>query len=129
VELGGDPVLAALRSREASLSVADLRTLTGLGTREVLRRLEHLGSDFELVTESAAAGPLYRLGEFKAFTGQADHSRHERFAASRSKVSLRRTGYRFGWREARPELRPTRPESPEGRRVVPVRCGRTASRA
>jgi DNA (cytosine-5)-methyltransferase 1 len=87
VELGGDPVLAALRSRPSSLSVAELGALTGLGAREVLRCLEHLGHDFELVTQASEAGPVYRLGAFKAFLGQADHSRHERFAAGRSTVS------------------------------------------
>jgi DNA (cytosine-5)-methyltransferase 1 len=32
-------------------------------------------------------GPAYRLGPFRAFLGQRDHARHQRFAASRATIS------------------------------------------
>jgi hypothetical protein len=32
-------------------------------------------------------GPSYRLGPFRAFLGQRDHARHQRFAASRTTIS------------------------------------------
>lgn len=51
------------------------------------RRLAHLSLDFELEIEQRSSGVAYRLGEFKGFTGQEDHTRHEYIATSRSKVS------------------------------------------
>ena len=52
-------------------------------------RLRHLGQDFELeVADSGSGdGPAYRLGSFKAFLGQPEHARHERFAARRTTIS------------------------------------------
>jgi len=32
-------------------------------------------------------GPAYRLGPFRAFLGQRDHARHQRFAARRATIS------------------------------------------
>jgi DNA (cytosine-5)-methyltransferase 1 len=32
-------------------------------------------------------GTAYRLGEFKAFLGQLDHVRHERFSSCRATIS------------------------------------------
>jgi hypothetical protein len=32
-------------------------------------------------------GPAYRLGNFKAFLGQREHVRHQRFAAGRATIS------------------------------------------
>ena len=32
-------------------------------------------------------GPAYRLGRFKAFLGQPEHARHQRFAARRATIS------------------------------------------
>jgi DNA (cytosine-5)-methyltransferase 1 len=54
---------------------------------EVLGRLRHLGQDFELDVADSRDGPAYRLGNFKAFLGQREHDRHQRFAASRGTVS------------------------------------------
>ena len=52
-----------------------------------LVRLRHLGQDFELEIADSRDGPAYRLGNFKAFLGQREHDRHQRFAASRATVS------------------------------------------
>jgi len=61
----------------------------GLSQATVLARLRHLGQDFELeVADSGSRdGPAYRLGSFKAFLGQPEHARHERFAARRTTIS------------------------------------------
>ena len=47
------------------------------------------GQDFKLeVADSGSGdGPAYRLGGFKAFLGQPEHARHERFAARRTTIS------------------------------------------
>ncbi|MEU4572560.1 DNA (cytosine-5-)-methyltransferase [Nonomuraea sp. NPDC023979] len=55
---------------------------------EVERRLNHIGHDFELITTEQANGDLrYRLGEFKAFVGQANHQRHDLFSQNRRLIS------------------------------------------
>ena len=91
-----DPVFRVLRSRADFLTArqiaqlsADLRAGAGLSQTAVLRRLRHLGQDFELeVADSGSGdGPAYRLGGFKAFLGQPGHVRHERFAARRTTIS------------------------------------------
>ena len=54
----------------------------------MLGRLRHLGRDFELEVADSGDGPVaYRRGRFKAFLGQAEHDRHERFAARRATIS------------------------------------------
>ena len=60
---------------------------TGLSLAAVLGRLRHLGQDFELEVADSRDGPAYRLGGFKAFLGQPEHARHERFAARRAIIS------------------------------------------
>ena len=66
-----------------------VRRDAGLSQTAVLGRLRHLGQDFELeVADSGSGdGPAYRLGGFKAFLGQPEHARHERFAARRTTIS------------------------------------------
>jgi DNA (cytosine-5)-methyltransferase 1 len=60
---------------------------TGLSLGAVLGRLRHLGQDFELEVADSRDGPAYRLGGFKAFLGQPEHARYERFAARRATIS------------------------------------------
>jgi DNA (cytosine-5)-methyltransferase 1 len=43
------------------------------------RHLAHLRHDFSIEVRSGRAGDAYRLGTFKAFTGQDNHLRHEAF--------------------------------------------------
>ena len=94
-----DPVFLVLRSRTDFLTVRQIARLSaGLGggpapltQADVLGRLRHLGQDFELEVagsgSSSGEGPAYRLGGFKAFLGQPEHARHERFAARRTTIS------------------------------------------
>jgi DNA (cytosine-5)-methyltransferase 1 len=90
-----DPVFGVLRGRDDFLTVRQIAGLAGLSPAAVLEHLRHLGQDFELETapgmgpEMSAVrdGPAYRLGPFRAFLGQRDHARHQRFAASRATIS------------------------------------------
>ena len=43
------------------------------------RHLAHLRRDFHIEVQSRRSGDAYKLGPFKAFTGQHDHLRHEAF--------------------------------------------------
>jgi DNA (cytosine-5)-methyltransferase 1 len=95
-----DPVFRVLRSRTDFLTARQIAQLSAglsggpgraatLSQAAVLGRLRHLGRDFELeVADSGSGdGPAYRLGSFKAFLGQPEHTRHERFAARRTTIS------------------------------------------
>ena len=95
-----DPVFRVLRSRADFLTARQIAQLSAglsggpagaamLSQAAVLGRLRHLGRDFELeVADSGSGdGPAYRLGSFKAFLGQPEHNRHERFAARRTTIS------------------------------------------
>jgi DNA (cytosine-5)-methyltransferase 1 len=86
-----DPVFRVLRSRADFLTARQIAELaaesTGLSPAAVLGRLRHLGQDFELEVADSGDGPAYRLGGFKAFLGQPEHARHQRFAARRATIS------------------------------------------
>ena len=93
-----DPVFRVLRSRADFLTARQIAQLSaslgggpagaaGLSQAAVLSRLRHLGQDFELEMTDSGDGPAYRLGPFKAFLGQPEHTRHERFAAQRTTIS------------------------------------------
>ena len=89
-----DPVFRVLRSRADFLTARQIADLaagspgsTGLSLAAVLGRLRHLGQDFELEVADSGDGPAYRLGSFKAFLGQPEHARHQRFAARRATIS------------------------------------------
>ena len=82
-----DPVFGVLRGRDDFVTARQIAGLTGLSPAAVLEHLRHLGQDFELEMAEASDGPAYRLGSFRAFLGQRDHARHQRFAASRATIS------------------------------------------
>ena len=94
-----DPVFRALRGRDDFLTARQIAALTGLTPAAVLAHLRHLSGDFELETAprdgagdgghggADGDGLAYRLGPFRAFLGQRDHARHQRFAASRATIS------------------------------------------
>jgi DNA (cytosine-5)-methyltransferase 1 len=84
----GDPVYAALRSHGGFLTAAQIAGAAGpLAAGEVLRRIRDLSQDFEVETAEIVGEPSYRLGRFKAFLGQRDHERHQRFQAGRAHIS------------------------------------------
>jgi DNA (cytosine-5)-methyltransferase 1 len=82
-----DPVFRVLRARGDFLTASQIAALAGLSPAVVLARLRHLSRDFELEMVGGRDGPGYRLGRFRAFVGQRDHARHQRFAASRATIS------------------------------------------
>jgi DNA (cytosine-5)-methyltransferase 1 len=84
---GHDPVFGVLRGRGDFLTTRQIAGLAGLSPAAVLEHLRHLGQDFELEMAEGGDGPAYRLGSFRAFLGQRDHARHQRFAASRATIS------------------------------------------
>jgi DNA (cytosine-5)-methyltransferase 1 len=83
-----DPVYAVLRDDGGFLTMDQvLRRLPEPMEVPVFERhLAHLRQDFHIDVDSRKAGDAYKLGEFKAFTGQADHLRYEAFV-NPSKIS------------------------------------------
>jgi DNA (cytosine-5)-methyltransferase 1 len=83
-----DPVFRVLRSTGDFLTARQIADLApGVSAGAVLGRLRQLGQDFELELARSRGGPAYRLGQFRAFLGQHDHVRHQRFAAGRATIS------------------------------------------
>jgi DNA (cytosine-5)-methyltransferase 1 len=85
-----DRVFRVLRARDDFLTtrqIADLVAVPELGPAAVLGHLHRLSQDFDLEMADSADGPAYRLGCFRAFLGQRDHARNQRFAARRATIS------------------------------------------
>jgi DNA (cytosine-5)-methyltransferase 1 len=70
-----DPVYAVLRADGGFLTRDEIVSKAGMTSDEFERHLDHLRRDFHIET----AENSYKLGAFKAFTGQEDHLRHEAF--------------------------------------------------
>jgi DNA (cytosine-5)-methyltransferase 1 len=88
-----DPVYAALRAHRGFLTVDQIAAAVARDRGEELdapaveRHISHLSGDFEVEIGQNGHGPAYRLGRFRAFLGQRDHARHERFLRHRAKIS------------------------------------------
>ncbi|MBE8469522.1 DNA cytosine methyltransferase [Streptomyces justiciae] len=88
-----DPVYKLLRGSNRALTVDQIieklaKGGTFLEQPDVERRLNHLGHDFTVTMTARSNGVIaYSLGEFKAFTGQDDHQRHDLFTQHRAKIS------------------------------------------
>jgi DNA (cytosine-5)-methyltransferase 1 len=86
-----DDVYRALREADDFLALDQLsdRLASPYSAAEIQKRIDNLDRDFVIEIKATRKGPAYRLGEFKAFLGQADHHRHLAFAqsAARSKIS------------------------------------------
>ncbi|CAL9368517.1 hypothetical protein SUDANB106_00813 [Streptomyces sp. enrichment culture] len=88
-----DPVFRLLRGSKRPLTAEQITVkLADSGTLmkqpEVERRLNHLSHDFSMTTHERSNGAIaYSLGEFKGFTGQDDHQRHDLFTQHRAKIS------------------------------------------
>lgn len=87
-----DPIYKVLRAQahdnpNVFLTAAQIAQRAGLqlDELEVRRRIELLDKDFEIIP--ASSGPAFRIGEFRAFTGQNDHARHEYIRNHMSRVS------------------------------------------
>ena len=72
---------AVLRDNGGFLTMEEImrRTAVLLDAPAFERHLAHLKRDFSIEVRSGKSGDAYRLGAFKAFTGQDDHLRHEAF--------------------------------------------------
>ncbi|WP_433555821.1 DNA cytosine methyltransferase [Pseudonocardia xinjiangensis] len=84
-----DPIYRALRTSGSYLSQPQIQRALGipLDTSEFERRISLLSRDFDVHVREDRGTTLYRLGEFKAFTGQDWHERHELFLKNRAKIS------------------------------------------
>ena len=76
-----DPVYAVLRDAGGFLTMEQIqrRLAFPLDVPAFDRHLAHLKRDFHIDVHPGKSGDAYRLGAFKAFTGQDDHLRHEAF--------------------------------------------------
>jgi DNA (cytosine-5)-methyltransferase 1 len=76
-----DPVYTVLRDDGGFLTMEQIlrRLASPLEVSAFERHLAHLRQDFHIDLDPRKTGDAYKLGEFKAFTGQADHLRHEAF--------------------------------------------------
>jgi DNA (cytosine-5)-methyltransferase 1 len=76
-----DPVYAVLRDDGGFLSMDQIlrRLPVPMDVPAFERHLSHLKRDFHIDVQSRRSGDAYKLGPFKAFTGQDDHLRHEAF--------------------------------------------------
>ncbi|WP_436760965.1 DNA cytosine methyltransferase [Streptosporangium sp. V21-05] len=89
LDLKHDPIYAALREQGDFMTAAQIARKTGLALDglEIDRRISLLKGDFEIIKDEHRTDPAYKLGSFKAFTGQEDHVRHEYFRENTSKIS------------------------------------------
>jgi DNA (cytosine-5)-methyltransferase 1 len=84
-----DPIYRALRDVGGYMTAAQLIRAAGLDLEapELERRISVLSRDFDIDICNGASPVAYKIGEFKAFTGQDDHQRHGLFLQNRAKIS------------------------------------------
>ncbi|GAA4851426.1 DNA (cytosine-5-)-methyltransferase [Saccharopolyspora rosea] len=83
-----DPLYKTLRSSKDFVTPERLMKAAGINdSAELERRIGLLNRDFHVETRTVGAKTRYKLGDFKAFVGQADHERHDLFLKHRAKIS------------------------------------------
>lgn len=85
-----DPVYRALQDHGGFITAGQIAKKLGteLTDPEIDRRISLLSKDFEIEKELRSSGVFaYKLGAFRAFTGQDDHARHEYYKKNLSRVS------------------------------------------
>ncbi|TQS43882.1 DNA cytosine methyltransferase [Cryptosporangium phraense] len=84
-----DPIYKALRESGDFLTPTQLQRAVGrpIEPPELERTLSLLSRDFDLDVRESRGSIAYRLGTFKAFVGQDEHSRHEVFQKNRGRIS------------------------------------------
>ncbi|MFI7640598.1 DNA cytosine methyltransferase [Nonomuraea sp. NPDC049400] len=82
-----DPIYLALRNHGDFMTATDLAAMLELELKELERRINLLGRDFQIEVRNGTEPAAYKLGAFKAFMGQDDHIRHDQFEKYRSRIS------------------------------------------
>ncbi|MEU0509071.1 DNA (cytosine-5-)-methyltransferase [Amycolatopsis sp. NPDC006125] len=89
VDTAHDPIYRALRAADGYLTASQIARAIGvtLETHELERRISLLSRDFDLDVRNGSSTTAYKIGQFKAFTGQDDHVRHDLFLQNRARIS------------------------------------------
>ncbi|MFF0545337.1 DNA cytosine methyltransferase [Nocardia thailandica] len=89
VDRAVDPIYKALIGATTYLSAQQIASRAGLNISDpdIDRRISLLSKDFEILRQERSSELVYKLGEFRAFTGQVDHQRHEFYRVARSRIS------------------------------------------
>lgn len=84
-----DPIYKVLRDSNDFMTQPQIARAIGaaLDAPELERRISLLSRDFDVEVRNGTASTAYRLGQFRAFTGQDDHARHELFLKHRARIS------------------------------------------
>jgi DNA (cytosine-5)-methyltransferase 1 len=84
-----DLIYRVLRENGSFMSGEQIAKATkrSMDAAELERHISLISRDFHIEIRQQSTGPAYRLGEFKAFLGQHDHSRHEAFLRHLAKIS------------------------------------------
>jgi DNA (cytosine-5)-methyltransferase 1 len=85
-----DEVYRVLRDRGEWMTTARIQKLLGdkLTHEDISKRIQLLSSDFVVEERVRGQHTSFRLGEWKAFQGQADHSRHLAFAGRKARSMI-----------------------------------------
>ncbi|GAB2655954.1 DNA (cytosine-5-)-methyltransferase [Saccharopolyspora gloriosae] len=84
-----DPIYKVLKSANDFMTQGQIIQAVGasIDASEIERRISLLSHDFDVEVRNGEAATAYRLGQFRAFTGQDDHARHELFLKHRARIS------------------------------------------
>ncbi|MCF8606886.1 DNA (cytosine-5-)-methyltransferase [Gordonia sp. HY442] len=86
--VSADPLFSLLSSSCGGVRESDIyAAIPDLTERILGKRLQRLSLDFAIHESVIDGETSYRLGEFRGFTGQSEHFRHDYITANRSKVS------------------------------------------
>ncbi|MFF3669845.1 DNA cytosine methyltransferase [Microtetraspora malaysiensis] len=82
-----DPIYQTLRAHGGFMTATELAAKLALEPEELERRLALLGQDFHIEIRNGSEPAAFKLGAFKAFMGQNDHIRHDRFEKHKARIS------------------------------------------
>ncbi|UNQ41323.1 DNA (cytosine-5-)-methyltransferase [Prescottella equi] len=89
IESAHDPIYRVLRDDSGYVLASELAHRSGvpLTSMDIETHISRLHRDFEIDTVETPAGLAYRLGDFRAFVGQTQHTRHNHFPPRQDEVS------------------------------------------
>ncbi|POM26677.1 Modification methylase AplI [Actinomadura rubteroloni] len=82
-----DRIYQLLRETDDFIAMPELIERSEMQSAEIEHRISLLERDFVIDIDETAPEPRYKMGSFKAFLGQEDHDRHERFLRARAQIS------------------------------------------